>query len=77
MNALIVFVDHQPINNPIHPGTSDGRFLSAAGAQVIELGPSYKTIHQVNEQVHISDLEVLCQIYENLLERLLCEEMDE
>ena len=52
-------------------GTSDGRFLSAAGAQVIELGPSYKTIHKVNERVHLSDLEVLCRIYENLLERLL------
>lgn len=52
-------------------GTSDGRFLSAAGAQVIELGLSYKTIHKVNEHVHIKDLETLCKIYENLLERLL------
>jgi succinyl-diaminopimelate desuccinylase len=54
-------------------GTSDGRFLSAAGAQVIELGPSYKTIHKVNEHVHVGDLETLCKIYENLLERLLSE----
>ena len=52
-------------------GTSDGRFLSAAGAQVIELGPSYATIHKVNEHVPLSDLEVLCRIYENLLGRLL------
>lgn len=51
-------------------GTSDGRFLAAAGAQVIELGPSYKTIHKVNEHVHLDDLEILCRIYENLLERL-------
>lgn len=55
-------------------GTSDGRFLSAAGAQVIELGPSYKTIHKVNEHVQISDLEILCKIYEDLLERLLLDD---
>lgn len=51
-------------------GTSDGRFLSAAGAEVIELGPSFKTIHKVNEQVAIEDLELLVKIYGNLLERL-------
>lgn len=37
-------------------GMSNGRFLSAAGAQVIELGPSNKTIHKVNERVKLSDL---------------------
>ena len=52
-------------------GTSDGRFLRAAGSQVIELGPTHKTIHKVNEHVAIKDLEVLADIYENLLERLL------
>lgn len=52
-------------------GTSDGRFLAAAGAQVIELGPSNKTIHKVNERVKLSDLRVLASVYENLLERLL------
>jgi succinyl-diaminopimelate desuccinylase len=51
-------------------GTSDGRFLSAAGADVIELGPSFKTIHKVNEQVAIGDLECLVKIYKNLLERV-------
>jgi len=53
-------------------GTSDGRFFSAAGAQVVELGPINKTIHQINERVVITDLEALCNIYENLLTRLLC-----
>jgi succinyl-diaminopimelate desuccinylase len=52
-------------------GTSDGRFLSAAGAKVIELGPSNKTIHKVNEHVAISDLQTLTAVYENLLSRLL------
>jgi len=53
-------------------GTSDGRFLAAAGcSQVIELGPSSKTIHKVDEHVSIEDLQVLVDIYNNLLERLL------
>jgi succinyl-diaminopimelate desuccinylase len=53
-------------------GTSDGRFLAAAGcSQVIELGLSHKTIHQVNEHVALKDLQVLTEIYVNLLERLL------
>eukprot|EP00984_Skeletonema_dohrnii_P038507 scaffold41796_cov133-Skeletonema_dohrnii-CCMP3373.AAC.1 len=53
-------------------GTSDGRFLAAAGcSQVIELGPSHKTIHKVDEHVSIEDLQVLADIYNNLLERLL------
>ena len=39
--------------------------------QVIELGPSHRTIHKVNEQVAIEDLKVLADIYVNLLERLL------
>lgn len=51
-------------------GTSDGRFLAAAGAQVVELGPINKTIHKVNEHVDIADLEKLAEIYEDLLERL-------
>jgi succinyl-diaminopimelate desuccinylase len=55
-------------------GTSDGRFLAAAGAQVVELGPINKTIHKVNEHVVIEDLAVLADIYENLLERLLCKQ---
>ena len=53
-------------------GTSDGRFFSAAGAHVIELGPINKTIHKVNEHVAAADLDLLAEIYENLLVRLLC-----
>jgi succinyl-diaminopimelate desuccinylase len=52
-------------------GTSDGRFLAAAGAQVVELGPINKTIHKVNEHVDLADLETLARIYEDLLARLL------
>jgi len=53
-------------------GTSDGRFLSAAGAQVIEVGPINKTIHKINEHVAVADLDALAKLYENLLFRLLC-----
>ena len=52
-------------------GTSDGRFIATTGAQLIEFGPCNATIHCVNECVKIEDLELLSQIYERVLERLL------
>ena len=52
-------------------GTSDGRFVAATGAQVVELGPINKTIHKIDEHVAVADLEMLVEIYENLLDRLL------
>lgn len=52
-------------------GTSDGRFIAPTGAQVIELGPCNATIHQVNESVGVEELELLAQIYEGVLHRLL------
>ena len=53
-------------------GTSDGRFIAPTGAQVIELGPVNATIHQVNECVREADLETLTNVYESVLENLLC-----
>jgi len=52
-------------------GTSDGRFIAPTGAQVIELGPVNRTIHQINEQVAVADLETLATIYQKILENLL------
>lgn len=52
-------------------GTSDGRFIAPMGAEVVELGVLNATIHQVNENVAIADLEKLTQIYELVLENLL------
>ncbi|MES3006231.1 MAG: succinyl-diaminopimelate desuccinylase [Pseudomonadota bacterium] len=52
-------------------GTSDGRFIAPTGAQLIELGPCNATIHKVNEQVRIGDLDELSAIYEQILTRLL------
>ncbi len=52
-------------------GTSDGRFIAPTGAEVVELGPCNNTVHQINECVNISDVDLLTQIYERLLEKLL------
>ena len=52
-------------------GTSDGRFIAPTGSQVVELGPSNATIHQVNENVNIDDLEKLSLVYEKVLEIML------
>ncbi|MFT7558496.1 MAG: succinyl-diaminopimelate desuccinylase [Flavobacteriales bacterium] len=51
-------------------GTSDGRFIAPTGAQVLELGPVNATIHQVNECVKADDLDILSDIYADILERL-------
>ena len=51
-------------------GTSDGRFISQICPQVIELGPPNASIHQVNENVRIQDIEPLKNIYQGVLERL-------
>lgn len=52
-------------------GTSDARFIAPTGAQVIELGPCNKTIHQINECINIKDVETLSEIYQRILEKLL------
>jgi len=52
-------------------GTSDGRFIAPTGAQVVELGPLNETIHKINENIGLEDLEQLSKIYENILVELL------
>ena len=52
-------------------GTSDGRYIAPTGAQVLELGPCNATIHRVNEQVLVSEIEQLSLVYEAMLEKLL------
>jgi succinyl-diaminopimelate desuccinylase len=51
-------------------GTSDGRFIAKVCPQVIELGPPNATIHQINEYVHVADIEPLKNIYKRVLENL-------
>ena len=52
-------------------GTSDGRFIAPREVEVVELGPCNATIHKVNEQVSVKDLDTLSVIYEDILETLM------
>jgi len=52
-------------------GTSDGRFIAALGAQVVELGVVNATIHKVNEHVRAADIGALQGMYQGVLRRLL------
>ena len=52
-------------------GTSDGRFIAPTGAEVVELGVTNATIHQVDEHTNIKELEQLKLIYQQILVNLL------
>lgn len=51
-------------------GTSDGRFIAPTGAEVIELGVTNATAHQVDECVKIKDLKILADIYQHIISLL-------
>ena len=52
-------------------GTSDGRFIKAIAAELIELGPCNASIHQINENVLLADIPRLSAIYEEMMRQLL------
>ena len=52
-------------------GTSDGRFISKICRQVVEFGPLNETIHKIDENVVVADIEPLKKIYRKTLEGLL------
>jgi succinyl-diaminopimelate desuccinylase len=52
-------------------GTSDGRFISPAGVDVVELGPVNASIHKVNEHVRLDDVAALARIYQRIMAELL------
>ncbi len=52
-------------------GTSDARFIAPLGAECIEVGPVNASIHKVDENVSVADLEALPALYRTLVERLL------
>lgn len=52
-------------------GTSDARFIAPLGAEVVELGPINASIHKVDEQVAVDELERLPTLYRAIVERLL------
>jgi len=53
-----------------HGGTSDGRFIAPYGTEIIEAGVCNATIHQINECVKISDIDLLSTVYEEILLQL-------
>ncbi len=52
-------------------GTSDGRFISPSGADVVELGPVNASIHKIDEHVRLADLDQLTDMYVGIMRRLL------
>lgn len=52
-------------------GTSDGRFIAPTGAGVVELGPCNASIHKIDENVRLTDLDQLSLIYQGIIRRLL------
>lgn len=52
-------------------GTSDGRFISPAGADVVELGPVSASIHKIDEHVRMADVGMLTSMYQRILELML------
>jgi succinyl-diaminopimelate desuccinylase len=52
-------------------GTSDGRFITPLGAEVVELGVVNASIHKVNECVRVGDIDALHRMYFNVLSKLL------
>ena len=53
-------------------GTSDGRFISPVGVDVVELGPVSASIHKIDEHVNIEDVLQLTNMYQRIMELLLC-----
>jgi succinyl-diaminopimelate desuccinylase len=52
-------------------GTSDARFIAPLGAEVVELGPVNASIHKVDENIALAELERLPALYRAVAERLL------
>lgn len=52
-------------------GTSDGRFIADIAREVVEFGPINASIHKIDENVGVEELEHLALVYQGVLERLL------
>jgi len=52
-------------------GTSDGRFISPAGTDVVELGPVNASIHKIDEHVKVADVITLTKMYKRIMELML------
>lgn len=54
-------------------GTSDGRFISPAGAEVVEIGAVNATIHKYNEEILVDDIDRMREIYNLIMQELMLE----
>jgi len=72
--AALTQIVGQPARPDTGGGTSDGRFIAPTGAQVVELGPLNGTIHKIDEHVPVADIDVLADVYEQILVNLLVNE---
>jgi len=52
-------------------GTSDGRFIANICNEVVELGPVNASIHKIDENVSVADIDDLSRIYHQILCALL------
>lgn len=52
-------------------GTSDARFIAPLGAEVVEVGPVNATIHKIDENVSLDELETLPRLYRRIVEIVL------
>ena len=52
-------------------GTSDGRFIAPLGSEVLELGLLNESIHKIDENTPVHDLEALSRVYKQIMFRLL------
>ena len=52
-------------------GTSDGRFIADIAREIVEFGPINASIHKIDENVGVEELEQLALVYQGVLERLL------
>ena len=55
-------------------GTSDGRFIAPLGTEVLELGLLNESIHKIDENTPVEDLEALSRVYKRIMLQLLVEQ---
>jgi succinyl-diaminopimelate desuccinylase len=54
-------------------GTSDGRFIAPLGTEVLEFGLCNESIHKIDENTSVEDLEALSRVYKRIMLQLLVE----
>ena len=68
--AVVEFTGQEP-ELSTGGGTSDGRFISPAATDVVELGPVNESIHKIDEHVRVDDVTALTTLYKRIMELML------